>query len=366
MKIALLDNDIRTADMSGTTGVQTYGRHLLDGIKQLGYEADIVGFTKTGRRTKSIQNSPEYTIYKFEQRDEILDQYDAIIVLIGTFQPADDEYEWLSKFKDKKYVVIEHSHDQSYRKHGYAQLFETIGLKPMVCSSLIAQKTYKEKYDIDATIVRLPFSKNLVPEPVEKIESDKFRVTFPHRFIPFKRADIAIKFMQEEIGDNIDWVMNLFGMANSNSIYWSDLRFQTDPTQDRYSTEPFLDKRITLHRPYLHEALPGIYAETDLTLETTKTKGDGGRLQYTLLESIHNSIPVSIHECWLEGLGEENIDPCLVAHETYVPMDLDSFLRYRTDSEYKTNLIEKGHAMIDEYFDAKVAAQTFINLLNDQ
>ena len=371
MKIALLDNDLRVGDASFTTGVQTYATHLQDGLKLLGHEVDIIGFTKSGRRTKATSLVPEYKIFKMKDQEEVLKDYDGIIILIGVFKPKEDEnpYEFLRNLK-KKYVVIEHSHNESYEKHGYKLLFDVIGKVPVACNSLAAQKLYKDLYGLTATVTRQPFSRRLLPEPIPKTESEgKWRIAFPHRFIMFKRPDVTVKFLQEEIGEDINWRLNLYGKSNngsmSSAVYWSDLKDQLDMPNTR-TDNPFVDKRIFLLTPYSRSKLSEVYSNSDVTFHSSRTRGDGGRVEYTLLESIHFKTPIVMHPAWAEGLDPELIDKVLIKNKTYVSMEKESVVQLSNDKLLQMKLVREGNIMLDEHFDAQKIAQMFVDMLNNQ
>lgn len=366
MKIAILDNDLRVGDSSLTTGVQTYALHLKDGLELIGNEVDIVGFTKTGRRTKAVSLVPEYQIFNVKEREETLNQYDSIIILIGMFKPDEsvNPYEFLRNIK-KKYVVIEHSHNESYEKHGYKLLFDVIGKVPVACNSLAAQKLYKDLYGINAVVTRQPFSRRLLPAPKPKVPSDKWRISFPHRLIMFKRPDVTIDFLQQDIDKEIDWRLDLYGAASSSTIYWSKLKLQLDATST--GTEyPFVDKRIVMNKPYSRGEMADIYANSDVTFHSSKTKGDGGRVEYTLLESIHYKTPIVMHGSWVKGLDEQLLDKILIENKTFVLMEKEPVIELYKNKMLQIKLVREGNIMIDEHFDAEKVAQKFVDMLEKQ
>lgn len=366
MKIAILDNDLRVGDSSLTTGVQTYAIHLKDGLELLGHEVDIIGFTKTGRRTKAVSLVPEYKVSKQKEREEVLKNYDSIIILIGIFKPDEqvNPYEFLRGLK-KKYVVIEHSHNESYEKHGYKQLFEVIGKVPVACNSLAAQKLYKDLYGINATVTRQPFSRRLLPQPKPKTPSEHWRIVFPHRLIMFKRPDATVDFLQIEIDKKIDWELNLYGATSSSTIYWSKLKHQLDASAIQ-SEKPFTDKRIVMHKPYTRAELADVYANADVTFHSSKTKGDGGRVEYTLLESIHFKTPIVMHPAWAKGLDQSLIDKVLVDGKTFVSMEPEHVIELHNNKMLQMKLVREGNIMIDEHFDAQKVGQMFIDMLETQ
>lgn len=362
MKIAILDNDIRVADPSLTTGVQTYGIHLQDGFTQLGIQADLVGFTKSGRRVKAVDQCPQYNIHKISDRIEVLNRYDLIIILIGFFKPKEGDYEFLRQV-NKKFIVIEHSNDQSYRKHGYEDLMKVIGKHPVVCNSKSSVVIYKNKYGIDAHLIHIPFSKNLMPEGVSKrTENKPFQVVFPSRLLIFKKVDTAIHFMQEEISDAFPWEFTAYGYASGTAIWWTDLKDQLDENEEN-EIIPFIDKRIRFERPYRREQLPEVYKNADITFNTTQAKNDGGKLECVLLESIFYGVPVCIHDNWIKGVPPDQVDDTLIPNETYLPMDKEGILKFYNDIEFRKRLIDKSQKMLEDHYDAKLVAQKFLNLI---
>lgn len=365
MKIAILDNDIRVADSSNTTGVQTYAMHLKDGLLQLGHDVDIVGFTKKGKTSRAVSNGPEYKIGSIDDRREILSQYEGIIILIGFFKPVGGEYEFLRGL-DKKYVVIEHSQNQSFEKHGYRDLLNVIGNVPVACNSISAKRAYKSNYNLDAVVTRQPFSRRLLPEKVPHVESDKIRILFPHRLIVCKKPEYVVNFLQNEIGDKLDWELHMYGTAASSTVYWTDLRFQLE-IENKFTLHPFSDKRIFMHPPYNRSEIPQVFANGDITAISTKMKHDGARMEYTLLESIHYGVPIMSHACWSSDVLPEIQDSeAFSKYASYFPMTVRDLLDYATNPKMRGFLVEESNMIVDTYFDAKVVAQKFVDMLESQ
>lgn len=354
MKIAILHlySDIFTG------GEYTYGFHLKEGFKQLGHECDIVVFSKSGKQLKNFQNK-DFAIFKEADKIDVLKKYDYIFLLDGYLENPD--YTFLKEV-NKPMCTIEHNALASYRRYRYDLLFEQVGIIPVVGNSMVAKQAWKKAFNIDVEIVRQPFERKLLPPLVEKRTHINVSVVFPHRFSTNKHPETTYDFFSNKISSKADWDLHFYGSKNESVIRWTFLKDEIDV--GALGENIFKDKRVWLHEPYTPIlGIPKLYQSTNLTAHSTKYKEDGGRMEYTLLESIHYGNPIiSYDPFWIGKLDKSLIDDAWIDGISYINMTEENLLKFADDVSYRQLLLKTSNEVVDKYFNAKESAAKILSL----
>jgi glycosyltransferase involved in cell wall biosynthesis len=221
----------------------------------------------------------------------------------------------------------------------------------------------KKTFDLDVEIVRQPFERKLLPPLVEKKVSHEISVVFPHRFSTNKHPETTYDFFSNKVKSNVDWDLHFYGSRNESVIRWTFLKNEIDVGS--LGETIFKDKRVWLHESYTPiVGIPKLYQSTNLTAHSTKYKEDGGRMEYTLLESIHYGNPIlSYSPFWLNKLTKEQIDDAWIEGISYLEMNEENVIRYAKDPEFRERILSSSNKIVDQYFNAKNSAKQILDLV---
>jgi hypothetical protein len=281
---------------------------------------------------KTICDNSDYTIFLNSIHVSTHTPYSLMRELIVAF----------STITDSNLIFYEHGL-HTWKQCDYLTLFSILEHQNSirVLTNTIEGKAIYEKYRIKSFLCRQPFlPKSSV---VEKNDTDIVNICFNSRFSLNKKVDKVVNYFHEFLNDSdMRFSLNFreSGLESENLISLKKIIIDSKNGKlERYTTSS-----------------QDIYNKQDFCLFFGyDDRQEVGKLEYSLLEAFHYSIPVIAHPSWIRnfkyteyGFDKEFIDKC------FIPLDPYTFKDIVANPQNYRHTIENAKLLLEDFSATKI------------
>ncbi len=265
-----------------------------------------------------------------------------------------DSQDFFSRFQNKEMIFYEHGY-HTWRLYDFENVFSLLnrnGNSIRVLTNTKAVIPFYESKGYNAYLCRQPFNPEYYA-PIKKNNSDILNICFNSRYSTTKGPQKIFPFIDQFLNKKYKFALNFRGTIGDPVSIWHNIKHY------------FLENSNEIIMKKYATDISEVYDEQDYTIYAGyQTKQERGKIEYSILETIHYGIPMIAHKDYFDyfmydeyGITREELKKC------FIELTDSNMNKIMTRDFEHSDYVQNSMKILEDFLPEKIL-ERFENCLN--